>query len=291
LAFSLLLELGMTTHEALSLLSLQISEIKFFHFFEIENRPIDKEKEVGQWLEEALGKRISYQMSGALSDQKFIYPSHPSYPQKLLDLEDPPCYLAYEGCLDVFQQLSLSVVGSREPTTLSLDWMELHLSDLVAKGIVTVSGGARGVDQKAHFISLRAQRPTVMVLPTGLGQIYPREMQDVVSHICDCGGIVISELGHMNPVRKHYFEKRNRIIAALSGVTLIVEAHRRSGTSMTARLAMDLNRTLAVVPGHPLNPHWGGSLELLSSGAFPARDALDIQSLLFSSRPVLGGKH
>lgn len=211
-----------------------------------------------------------------------LYPGHSDYPAEFFSLEDPPLFLSCRGPAAWKGRLCLSVVGSRDPSPQALDWMELYLMRYLKRNrmISTVSGGARGVDQKAHAISLRAQLPTVVFLPSGLAKPFPSEMRDWQSEILSVGGCLISEFAPTQDVRKHHFVKRNRMIAALSRVLFIVEARRRSGSTLTARLAREHSRTLCVLPGFPSDPRMAGTVDLLFDGAFPIRDDHDLETLV-----------
>ena len=183
-------------------------------------------------------------------------------------------------------QRSLSVVGSREPSPESLRWMEKELSDFCAQHKpLIVSGGARGIDQKAHGIALRKDCPTVVILPSGLGEIYPDSLKEWIRPIQDNGGCFLSEYDYSQRMHKHLFHHRNRLIAALGNATLLVEARRRSGTLITANQAVQLGKPVWVVPGHPQDPHFAGCLDLLSDGAVMVRDAQDL-SMFFHSELI-----
>ena len=145
-----------------------------------------------------------------------------------------------------------------------------------------VSGGARGIDQKSHAMALRKSLPTIIVLPSGLGKLYPDSLKQWIGPVLDGGGCFISEYNFDQAMHKHLFHHRNRLIAALGKATLLVEARRRSGTLITAQQAIQLGRPVWVVPGHPHDPHFLGSLDLLAEGAVLIRDAQDL-SIYFES--------
>lgn len=213
---------------------------------------------------------------------RILYPSHPSYPSAFLHLENPPLFLACQGEPPWRERTCLSIVGSREPTFEALSWMDLQISRLLARvpSLVTVSGGARGIDSRAHLLSLRAGRPTVVFLPSGLAEPFPPEMKELENEILEAGGCILSEFAPFQRVRKHHFLQRNRMIASLSNVLFVVEARRRSGSTLTARLAREMGRTICVLPSFPGHPKSAGTLDLLFDGAFPIRDAEDLETLI-----------
>lgn len=235
---------------------------------------------VGESLFDSLLKIHSQQL---MQGVQFVVYGHELYPASCYLMADPPLCLSFLGAPAWLAERSLSVVGSREPSAESLRWMESELSQFCeTERALIVSGGARGVDQKAHGVALRKGCPTVVVLPSGLGELYPSSLQDWVRPVLDGGGCFVSEYDFGQKMHKHLFHHRNRLIAALGAVTLLVEAKRRSGTLITAHQAAQMGRAVCVVPGHPQDPHFAGCLDLLSEGAIMIRDAQDL-SMFFHS--------
>lgn len=273
---------SLNSYELLSCLSLFQRSIHFGHFNTLKSGELflpDLERIASpECLKQALDVQAWCRDHGV----RILYPGHPDYPVEFFQIEKPPLFLSCWGSPCWLMARCLSVVGSREPSQSSLEWMELHLRkclDLDAR-LVLVSGGARGIDQKAHLISIRSQRPTVVFLPSGLGTPFPAELGKWRPEILGAGGCLLSEYAPFQEVRKHHFVSRNRMIAALSSTLLVVEARRRSGSTMTARLAREGGRTLCVLPTFPGNARSDGSLDLLFDGAFPIRDAEDLYVLL-----------
>jgi len=271
--------------------------VKTLSFFEFQRLPIDLPCEnleqflkfdlslPVKWevlnLEEASEKILGVLDWISKKKAKVVYPGHMDYPAGFNLLEKPPLFLSYFGEASWKTHKCLSVIGSREANYLSLSWMDQHLSELLSLGnLALVSGGARGIDQRAHLLSIRHRKPTIAFLPSGLAQIYPNSFADWVDPIVQNGGAVMSELAPNAPMRTFYFHERNRLIVAMSDVLFVVEARRRSGSSMTARLASENSKTVAVLPGFPSEVNWSGSIDLLCQGAFPIRDALDLRTLL-----------
>jgi DNA processing protein len=211
-----------------------------------------------------------------------LFPGHPLYPDSFRGLRTPPLFLSFLGapCWQE-EQKRLSVVGAREPSKDSLIWMERHLVELFKSGVISVSGGARGVDQRAHALSLRQGGRTVVFLPSGLGEIYPQSLRGWVDRVIKGGGALISEYLPSTPMKTFHFHQRNRMIAAMGDFLLVVEAAKRSGSMMTANLALDEGRSVGVLPGHPLMVKYSGNLALLSSGAQPICNGEDILENLY----------
>lgn len=217
---------------------------------------------------------------------QFVCYGEPLYPSGCYLMEDPPLLLSYLGSPAWSGERTIAVVGSREPSAESLQWMESQFSLFCeTQRPCVVSGGARGVDQKAHGLSLRKFCPTIVVLPSGLGSMYPSSLQEWIEPIRAQGGCFISEYAYDQRMHKHLFHHRNRLIAALGRGTLLIEAKRRSGTLITASQSIQLGKPVWVVPGHPLDPHFTGSLDLLSEGAQLVRDAEDM-NMFFSSELI-----
>lgn len=209
-----------------------------------------------------------------------ITPFDNFYPSSFFRMKDPPWILFYRGT-PVWQELSfLSVVGSREITHETTLWMEMQLTEFLKQsGAGLASGGARGVDMKAHQLCLRSLRPTIAFLPSGLSKIYPSDFEKTANLILEQGGALISEYEPFVEMQKSFFKARNRLIASLGVMTLITQAHRRSGTMLTAQHAIDNSKTLAVVPAHPQQVHYSGNLKLLSEGAFLLCDAQELTNI------------
>jgi DNA processing protein len=212
-----------------------------------------------------------------------LYPGHDLFPKSYLELEEVPYLLRMKGSPVWMALPGLAVVGSREPSQLSRQWMDRHLGEFLhSTPCFSVSGGARGVDQKAHLLSLLWNRPTVVLLPSGLENIYPSSLQELQIDILSQGGAFLSEYEDQRPMQKHFFAQRNRLISGLAKATLIIEARRKSGTLLTAQEAVEQHRPVWVLPGHPLDPQMLGSLHLIAEGATPIQDAVDLV-ILFQS--------
>ena len=216
----------------------------------------------------------------------------PRYPASLRALQRPPVALYVAGEPAVLNDPQLSIVGSRNPTPAGRDTAFNFAQSLAARGLAVTSGLAQGIDSAAHRGALAAQGITVAVLGNGIDSVYPRSNQRLSEEI-RFRGALISEFPLGTPPRRENFPQRNRIIAALSLGTLVVEAARRSGSLITARLALDQNRELFAVPGSIHNPLSRGCHELIRQGAKLTETVADILSELnfsafFDDRGSLG---
>jgi DNA processing protein len=201
------------------------------------------------------------------------------YPLALRGMARSPIALYLAGCPEVLNDPQLSIVGSRNPTAAGRDTAFSFAESLAACGLGITSGLAEGIDSAAHRGALAAQGVTVAVLGSGLDIIYPR-INRALSEQIAVQGALISEFPLGTPPRRENFPQRNRIIAALGLGTLVVEAARRSGSLITARLAGDHNRELFAIPGSIHNPLSRGCHELIRQGAKLTETAADILSEL-----------
>jgi DNA processing protein len=201
------------------------------------------------------------------------------YPAALRGLERRPIALYVAGNADILNDPQLSIVGSRNPTPAGRDTAFEFAESLAACGLGITSGLAEGIDSAAHRGALAAQGNTLAVLGSGIDSIYPPSNQALSEEI-RWHGALISEFPLGTPPRRENFPQRNRIIAGLSLGTLVVEAARRSGSLITARLAADQNRELFAVPGSIHNPLSRGCHELIRQGAKLTETVADILSEL-----------
>lgn len=207
----------------------------------------------------------------------------PRYPQLLFSLPDCPIALYVSGNVDALKDPQLAIVGSRCPTPQGRETAGAFAEYLGERGLGITSGLAEGIDACAHHGALQAQGVTVGVLGTGLDVVYPRCNRRLCEDI-EQQGALVSEFPLGTPPRRGNFPRRNRIIAALSLGTLVVEAARRSGSLITARLANDYGREVFAIPGSIHNPLSRGCHELIKAGAKLVESADDIlRELNFSA--------
>ncbi len=189
----------------------------------------------------------------------------PRYPTLLRQIADPPPYLYVYGNLRP-DSANIAIVGSRNATTYGLTTTERLSANLAARGIIIVSGMARGIDSAAHKGALSAHGETIAVLGCGLGTIYPPENKSLFHDIAK-NGAVISEFAFHSPPEAHHFPIRNRIISGLALGTVIVEATQKSGSLITARLAAEQGREVFAVPGSITSFKSMGTHKLIKQGA------------------------
>jgi DNA processing protein len=200
-------------------------------------------------------------------DAKIVAIGDPGYPQRLLEIYDPPLCLYVRGDTSALSQPGVAVVGTRHPTPYGVGMAERLSCDLSARGIIIISGLARGVDTAAHRGTVNAKGKTVAVLGTGVDVIYPRENAKLADQILSVGGAVISEFPVGTFAAPQNFPIRNRIISGLSVGVLVVEAGEYSGTRITARCALEQSREVYAVPGNVTNKLSWGPNTLIKQGA------------------------
>jgi len=211
---------------------------------------------------------------------RWSYLGKPDYPKAWEGLSFRPLVFSFQGTPIWLTTPLLSVVGSRTPSTSTLLWMQRELSEfLKRRDVGVVSGGARGVDQWAHKMAMESKRPTVCILPSGLLNPYPFEHEHLWKQILDLGGCMLSTCALDEPIRKSFFHVRNRWIAGLSSMCFVAEANRRSGSLLTARLALEEHKTLCTLPVFPTAEQGLGNLDLINDGGFLLRDHRDLLSL------------
>jgi len=202
---------------------------------------------------------------------------HPAYPAKLRELPDPPAVLYVVGEAKLLNGPCVAMVGARQCSRYGFGAAYDFAVGLSAAGITVVSGLAYGIDRQAHLGGLAGPGRSVAVLGTGLDLVYPDANLDVWRELA-AGGAIVSEFAPGTPPRAANFPVRNRIIAGLSLGVMVVEAADRSGSLITARLALEQGREVFALPG-PVNlPTFSGCHALLSQGAHLVQSAGDIVS-------------
>ncbi len=190
----------------------------------------------------------------------------PEYPPLLKEIHDPPIVLYAIGHLSCLKQPTVAMVGTRNPSSTGSETARRFAFELAGKGITIVSGLALGIDAQAHTGSLDAGGKTIAVMGTGIDCIYPRRHIKLAERICQYG-LLMSEFPLQSQPIAGHFPRRNRIISGLSSSTLVVEAAIKSGSLITARLALEQNRDVLAIPGSIHNPQSKGCHHLLQQGA------------------------
>jgi len=203
----------------------------------------------------------------AKTGASFLAYSDDLYPERLREIFDPPVLLWIRGDMQLLSQPSIAVVGTRHPTPYGAGMAEMLSRDLAHRGLIVLSGMARGVDTAAHKGALAAKRPTIAVWGTGVDVIYPKENKSLAEQIVATGGTIVSELPLGVYPAPQNFPKRNRILSGMSIGVLVVEAAEYSGTRVTARCAIEQNRDVYAVPGNVTTKNAWGPNTLIKQGA------------------------
>lgn len=215
---------------------------------------------------------------------------HPAFPASLRNLPDPPAVLYVIGDARLLSGPCVAMVGARQCSRYGFATAFDIASGLAAAGITVVSGLAFGIDRQAHLGGLTGPGRSVAVLGTGLDLVYPDANLDVWRDLAE-GGAIISEFSPGTPPQAQNFPIRNRIIAGLSLGVMVVEAAARSGSLITARLALEQGKEVFALPGPVTLPTYAGCHTLLGQGARLVQTADDIVAALsreltgFVSRP------
>ena len=209
---------------------------------------------------------------------------HASYPASLRALAGPPAVLHVAGGLARFLSLvatdPVAIVGARTASPYGTGVARSLGGSLGRAGVTVLSGMAHGIDSAAHVGALDAQAPTVAILPGPADRPYPASRRGLYRRVVATGAAV-SELPPGTAVRRWMFPARNRIIAALAAMTVVVEAGERSGSLVTAGVAQRLGRQVGAVPGPITRPQAAGSNALLANGATVVRGPQDVLDALF----------
>jgi DNA processing protein len=198
---------------------------------------------------------------------RIISLSDPEYPPRLKEIYDPPVILFVKGSVEVLAQPGIAMVGTRHPTPYGSGMAERLSTDLAARGLVIISGLARGIDTASHRGAVAAKGKTIAVLGTGIDVMYPKENTRLTEQIVAMGGALISEFPVGTFPAPQNFPIRNRIISGMSAGVLVVEAAEYSGTRITSRLALEQNRDVYAVPGNVTNKNSWGPNTLIKQGA------------------------
>ena len=223
--------------------------------------------------------------------QTLLTPGSTAFPELLDTIPDPPIVLFVRGDFECLSMPQLAIVGSRNPTVNALDTAIEFACGLSRRGHIITSGLATGIDGAAHRGALKAGGQTVAVLGSGVDVIYPKSHRQLADDIVQHGALVSEYLPGTSPKAMN-FPRRNRIISGLSQGVLVVEAAARSGSLITARLALEQGREVFAIPGSIHNPLSKGCHRLIREGATLVENINDIQAELKGavSSPVVHQK-
>ncbi len=205
-----------------------------------------------QFLFDGKGREVAeqQQIRAAEVGAQIVCFSDKLYPERLREIYDPPPVLWIRGNACLLSLPSIAVVGTRHPSPYGTGMAEMLARDLALRGVLILSGMARGVDTAAHKGALAAQRPTAAVWGTGIDVVYPKENRKLADDIVATGGVIATELPVGTFPAPQNFPRRNRILSGMSVGVLVVEASEHSGTRVTARCALEQGRDVYAVPGN-----------------------------------------
>lgn len=191
----------------------------------------------------------------------------PEYPQRLKHLKNPPYILFYKGNMECLSGPTVAMIGARECSPYGAAMADSFGKALGAAGITVVSGLARGIDGLSQNAALEGRGKTVAVLGCGVDICYPRSNQELYEKILRDGGCILSSFLPGVKPEKHFFPERNRIVAGLSDVVLVIEARLKSGTFITVDMALEQGKNVYAVPGRLTDRLSDGCNYLLRQGA------------------------
>lgn len=218
---------------------------------------------------------------------KILLWQSPDYPRRLREIADAPALLYGEGNLDLLKGACLGIVGTRNPSRQGVLVAGSLARGLSGAGVTVVSGMAMGIDRIAHQAALENIGGSIGVLGTGIDLVYPRSNADIFARMRE-NGLLLSEFSPGQAPAAANFPIRNRIISGLSLGIVVVEAAVRSGSLVTARLALEQNREVFAVPGEAFNAQSQGCQNLVRQGARPVFSTEDILRDLMETLKTFG---
>lgn len=223
------------------------------------------------WHSDKLNDEVKRHWHGC----RFITIEDSEYPIQLKESYCPPIVLFYRGRIELLKTQMLGVVGARKSTGYGRQMLQALLPFVITKPITIVSGLAAGIDGISHQIALNYGGPTIGVIGTGIDNVYPKEHRELQNQVAQ-SGLLLSEFPLSSKPYPSHFPQRNRIIAGLSETLLVVEAKEKSGSLITASLALQENRNICAIPGRIDAPMSVGCNQLIAAGAKPILAANDI---------------
>ncbi len=208
---------------------------------------------------------------------QWTFPGHEFYPPNFLRMKEPPLFLEFKGKPFWISKKCISVVGARKIHTLSEKWINTELAAFLSdQQACLVSGGAYGVDQQSHAACLKISQCTIVVVPSGLVDVYPKNLPQLFKYFDPDLVCFVSEFEIHQTLHKSHFFYRNRLIAAFGEVTLIIQAEIKSGSLLTVHHALEFGRPVLTLPAHPQMLGFSGNLKLLQDGAVLICSSLDL---------------
>lgn len=267
--------IGWTTIQRITQLNLPFAQLVQMNAAELVRLGIDRSK--AQLIDERLTTEFIQERQALYAKQRIgiITIEDDNYPPLLKETSQPPWVLYYKGRVELLRETAIAVVGTRTPTVYGKK-MAYRISRQLSEGkFVVVSGLARGIDGISHLAALEGGGGTIGVTAGGLDFVYPREHAPLFQRISQ-EGLLLTEFPIGTKVRKGLFPLRNRIIAGLASGTVVVEGGIKSGSMITAHIALEESRDVFAVPGPATSPKSEGALTLLKDGAKIVISAKDI---------------
>jgi DNA processing protein len=261
---------GMGVDLARKLLDVVGSEEQFFFMKEKELRALTQGRSKiysDNYRRECLQRAVQEEAFVRDHGIKATYFTNEDYPHRLIEAPDAPAMIYTLGKCDLGCAHVISVVGTRHATQYGIRFCDTLIGELAQRlpDLVVVSGLAYGIDIAAHRAALKHGVPTVAVLPRGLNRIYPAMHRNDAIAIAKRGGMLLTDYTSQDTVQKNNFLARNRIVAALSDCTVIVESAGSGGALVTASLAMSYNRDVMAVPGRCGDEYSAGCNKLIAT--------------------------
>jgi DNA processing protein len=204
---------------------------------------------------------------------RLIAACEPDYPEALAVIDDAPPVITVRGHAHLLRKRAVAIVGARNASINGKRFAEQVARELGTAGLLVVSGLARGIDASAHAGALGTG--TAAVVAGGIDVVYPEENRDLHDQIAEAG-VIVAECPFGTKPQARHFPRRNRIISGLSLGVLVIEAAPKSGSLITARMALDQGRDVFAVPGSPLDPRCQGTNNLIRQGATLTESAEDV---------------
>lgn len=266
---ALVLTPGMGATRSIRAMSLAPSPAAIFSMSLTELEALQMPAASARFIFEGKAKAAALDEVQRLEEQNANYITYdsPDYPDRLREIYDPPAVLWYRGDVSILGEPGIAVVGTRHPSVYGAGMAQMLSRELAARGMVILSGMARGVDTEAHKGALDARGKTVAVWGTGIDVIYPKENKRLAEQILMYGGCILSEYPLGTFPAPQNFPVRNRILSGMSVGVLVIEAAEHSGTRITARCAMEQNRDVYAVPGNVTNKGSWTPNTLIKQGA------------------------